>query len=102
MGIVTERDLIQRVLADGRNPDKTLVSQLMSKPVITVKPDTELSEAAKIMVANRIRRLPVVEGSTVVGMLTVTDFARYMRLKSSEDLLLAAASRGTEYQTIFE
>ena len=102
VGIITERDLVQRVLAARKNPDKTFVSQVMTKPVITVKPDIELSEAARIMVANRIRRLPVVDGSTVVGMLTVTDFARYLRVQSSGDMLLAAASRGTEYQTIFE
>ena len=102
VGILTERDLVQKVLAFGKNPNETAVSKVMSAPVITVRPDATLSEAAKLMVANRIRRLPVVDGSKVVGMLTTTDFAKYMRLQNRDEPMWAAASRAADYQTIFE
>jgi len=102
VGILTERDLVQKVLAVGKNPEETLVSKIMSEPVITVKPETSLSDAAKIMVRNKIRRLPVMEGSKVVGMLTASDFAKYMRLQNRDDPMWAAASRAAGYQTIFE
>jgi len=102
VGILTERDLVQKVLAVGKNPEVTPVLKVMSEPVITVNPETSLSDAAKIMVGNRIRRLPVVEGSKVVGMLTASDFARYMRLQNRDEPMWAAASRAADYQTIFE
>ena len=102
VGIVTERDLVQKVLATGKDPMNTPVSKIMSRPVISVSPEMGLSNAAKLMVANKIRRLPVVEGSKVVGMLTVSDFAKYMRLRDRDEPLWAAASRAADYQTIFE
>ena len=102
VGILTERDLVQKVLAVGKNPKETPVSKIMSEPVITVNPDTELPDAAKIMVRNAIRRLPVVDGGKVVGILTTSDFARYMRLQNRDEPMWAAAARAADYQTIFE
>jgi CBS domain-containing protein len=100
VGIVTERDIVQRVVAEGRSFNKTLVSRVMSSPVITASPRTSVSDGAKLMLKNGIRRLPITQGKHVVGMLTVTDLAKYLS-KSSNDPLLAATSRA-EYQTIFE
>jgi len=102
VGILTERDLVQKVLATGRNPNETPVSKIMSGPVITVSSDASLSDAARKMIAHGVRRLPVVEGSKVVGMLTVSDFAKYMSLQNREEPIWAAAARAADYQTIFE
>jgi len=102
VGILTERDLVQKVLATGRNPNEIPVSKIMSEPVITVSPGTSLSDAARKMIAHGVRRLPVVEGSKVVGMLTVSDFAKYMSLQNREEPIWAAAARAADYQTIFE
>ncbi len=102
VGIITERDLVQKIVATGKSPVKTRVSKIMSTPVITVDPGTKISDAAKLMVRNRIRRLPVIRGAKVVGMLTATDFARYMRLHDRDDPTWAAAARAADYQTIFE
>ena len=93
VGIVTERDLVQRVMAKGYMPDKVRISEIMSKPVITVGPEALLTDAARIMMENRIRRLPVIEGFDVVGMLTVTDFAKYLSKRMGQDPMLAAMSR---------
>jgi signal-transduction protein with cAMP-binding, CBS, and nucleotidyltransferase domain len=93
VGILTERDLVQRVIAEGRSPEKTKVSEVMSSPAITVGPEALVSDAATIMLQNRIRRLPVVEGTDVLGMLTVTDFAKFLQRRSGQDPMLAAMAR---------
>jgi CBS domain-containing protein len=101
VGIVTERDLVQRVIAEAKSFRRTLVSQIMSKPVITIAPDATVSDAAKLMLKNGIRRLAVSKGSRLVGMLTTTDYAKYLsEIIRREPMLLAAAR--VEYQTIFE
>lgn len=105
-GIITERDLVQRVIAEGRPVSRTLVWQIMSKPVVTTSPDASLSEAAKLMIKRGIRRLAVTNDNSVTGMLTVTDFARYLSseraINKEEKGQLLAASARSEYQTIFE
>lgn len=101
VGILSERDIVQRVVAEGKPIQKLLVSQIMSKPVITTSPSAQVSDAAKLMLKHGIRRLPVKKGKKVVGMLTTTDYAKYLCKKMSGNPLLAAAARA-EYQTIFE
>ena len=73
----------------------------MSKPVITIAPDGTISDAAKLMLKNGIRRLAVTKGSRIVGMLTTTDYAKYLSRKTPEEPMHAATAR-FEYQTIFE
>jgi CBS domain-containing protein len=101
IGIITERDLVQRVIAEGRSFRKTLVSQIMSSPVIAVSPRAPVSFAASLMLKNGIRRLPVRDHSKLVGMLTTTDFAKSLSKKYVKEPMLAATARA-EYQTIFE
>ena len=101
VGILSERDIVRRAVAEGMSIHKVLVSQIMSKPVVTTSPSALVSSAAKSMLKNRIRRLPVKKGKKVVGMLTTTDFAKYLCKESRSNPLLAAAARA-EYQTIFE
>jgi CBS domain-containing protein len=101
VGIVTERDLVQRIIAEGKSFQKTKVSQIMTTPVIAVSPRAPASEAAKLMIKNGIRRLPVRDRSRVVGMLTTTDFAKFLSEKARKEPMLLAAARA-EYQTIFE
>lgn len=97
-GIVTERDLVQRVLAARLSPEETTVSRIMSAPVLTVGPEALLSDAANIMAENRIRRLVVTEGARVVGVLTVTDLSAHLRRKTRSDPMLAAMARAAELQ----
>ena len=73
LGIVTELDILWKVVAEGRDPETTLVNEIMSKEIVTIKPDQTLEEAAQIMVEKRIKKLPVVENDKVVGIITATD-----------------------------
>lgn len=74
-GIVTERDLARRVLAAGLDPDATRVREVMSAPLATIAPSATVEEAAQMMRALRIKRLVVVLGEEVRGIVTATDIA---------------------------
>lgn len=75
-GIVTERDIVTKVAAEMKAADRTSVRDVMSAPLIAVHPHQEVAEAAKIMAARRIRRLPVIQEGKLVGMLTENDIIR--------------------------
>ena len=93
VGIITERDIVQKAIAHGKSPQETLVSEIMSKPVISVGPEALVSDAARVMADNKIRRLPVTVGTEVVGMLTVTDMARHLQARGRPDQMLAVMAR---------
>ncbi|MCL5270195.1 MAG: CBS domain-containing protein [bacterium] len=73
IGIVTERDVMRRLLGEGRAPETTRVEQIMSTPVACCRFDTTLDECRKVMRENRIRRLPVVEEGKLQGIITIGD-----------------------------
>jgi len=77
MGIITERDLLKRVVADGRNATKTKVKDIMSSPLVVVEPSTDLEEAVRLMFQMKIKKLPVVDGKRLVGLISLTDIARF-------------------------
>jgi CBS domain-containing protein len=74
-GILTERDVLKRVVAEARNPDKTLVGDVMSKPLIVVDPEASLKEALELMFEKRVKKLTVVKNKELVGLITMTDIA---------------------------
>ena len=76
VGIVTDRDLVVRVLAEGRDPSSTTLGEIASSDLTTVSPDTDLHEALDLMSASQVRRLPVVEGGRLVGIVAQADIAR--------------------------
>ncbi|MEM3641825.1 MAG: CBS domain-containing protein [Candidatus Bathyarchaeia archaeon] len=76
VGILTERDLLKRVLEKCKNPKETKVSEVMTKHVVTGRTDMELDEATRVMFRRRIKKLPIVDGSELVGIVTITDIAR--------------------------
>lgn len=78
IGIVTERDVTWKVAGDGLDPKSVKVSQIMSMPLITIDPDADLIEAAKIMEQHKIRRLAVVRQGILYGVLTAIDIARHI------------------------
>jgi CBS domain-containing protein len=69
IGIITEAD-ISRALAEGGDPDRVLVRKAMSKNLITVSPDLRVEDAAKLMAEKQIKKLPVLEGGRLVGIVT--------------------------------
>ena len=76
LGILTERDLLGRVLEKCRDPKETSVSEIMTRQVITGKPNMQLVEAARLMFENKVKKLPIVKGKKLVGLVTLTDIAR--------------------------
>jgi len=73
VGIVTERDLLKKVTATGMSPSRARVSKIMSSPVLTVNPGDSVRRVAKLMRDNNIRRLVVVSGGKLRGVITVRD-----------------------------
>ncbi|MEM2250106.1 MAG: CBS domain-containing protein, partial [Candidatus Bathyarchaeia archaeon] len=77
VGIITERDLLKRVVAEARDVNKTKVKDVMSSPLVVVEPKMELEEAVRLMFQMKIKKLPVVDGKRLVGLVTLTDIARF-------------------------
>ncbi len=77
MGILTERDVLKRVVADARDTTKTNVKKVMTSPLVVVEPGTDLEEAVKLMFQMKIKKLPVVDGKRLVGLISLTDIARF-------------------------
>ncbi len=75
-GILTERDVLKRIVAKARNPDKTLVGDIMSKPLIVVDPEASLEQALELMFEKRVKKLTVVKDKKLLGLITMTDIAR--------------------------
>lgn len=76
VGILTGRDVLKRVVAEVKDAEKTLVNDVMSSPLITVKPHVDLEEAVRLMFSMNIKRLPVVDGERLLGIVSLTDIAR--------------------------
>jgi CBS domain-containing protein len=74
-GILTDRDIVVRALAEGRDPERTTVGQICSRELTTLSPDTPIEAAVKVMRDKAIRRLPVVEGERPVGIVSLGDLA---------------------------
>ena len=75
-GIVTDRDIAIRVVAEGRDPQETRLSEFLSGSITTLTPDKPVDEAVKIMRQQAIRRLPVVEnGGKPIGIISIGDLA---------------------------
>ena len=77
MGIITERDLLKRVVAEARDANRTKVKDIMTTPLVVAEPDMELEEAIKLMFKMKIKKLPVVSESRLVGLISLTDIARF-------------------------
>lgn len=93
LGIVTERDIVRKVIADGKDPKTTKVDDIKTTSLITIDPETNLHDAALIMTKYRIRRLPVVKDNTLYGIITSDDLVRYLYEKNKKDPMLAAMGR---------
>jgi len=75
-GIITERDLLERVLEKGKDPKETKVSEIMTRQVLVGKPTMELVEASNFMFEKNVKKLPIMEKNRLVGIVTLTDIAR--------------------------
>ena len=87
VGIITERDFVRRVVAK-KMPLDCKVPEIMSAPLWVVYADNSLNEAARKMIARKIRRLPVLEKNALVGIITATDFAKHLSKKTITEEIL--------------
>ncbi len=95
VGIVTERDLVSKIIADGLDPAKVLVRDIMSTPLITIQPDAKIAEAARLMNEYKIRRVVVTAADgSLAGIVTASDLARVLaERKEYSDMTLNAIAR---------
>lgn len=75
IGIVTDRDIVIRTIAPGKNPQQTAVKDVMTSSVTTVTPEMEMKDVTKQMANSQIRRVPVIENNTLVGIVALGDVA---------------------------
>ncbi|MFZ2455768.1 MAG: CBS domain-containing protein [Candidatus Altiarchaeia archaeon] len=73
LGIITERDLVRRVICEKKDPDKTLVGSVMSTPLIAITPLASLEDAADAFRRGRVKKLAVISGGVLEGIISVTD-----------------------------
>jgi CBS domain-containing protein len=77
-GILTSRDVIQRVVARGIHPSGVTVGEIATHPVIVLKPETFLGEAIKVMLQRRIKKIPLVDGGErLVGLVSLSDIVEF-------------------------
>lgn len=74
-GVLTDRDIVTRCMAAGKNPDATTVREIMTGQVLSVEPEMDAGAAAHLMGRRQVRRLPVVEAGKLCGMLSLGDLA---------------------------
>ncbi len=85
-GIVSERDYLRRVARDGPTGDEVTVGEIMSSPLIVVSPETSIDECMALMTDRRIRHVPVVEGSEVVGIVSIGDVVKFKSKQQSFEI----------------
>jgi CBS domain-containing protein len=86
LGIVTERDLVFRLLADGRDPRVTALAEIMTRDPETLRPDDSALDALDKMRTGRYRHLPVVDGGEIAGMVSIRDLYEAVRRSLEEEL----------------
>ena len=92
-GVLTDRDIVTRCMAAGKNPETTAVREIMTGQVLSVEPETDAGVAAHLMGRRQVRRLPVVEGGKVCGMLSLGDMAcREDSVMDAADVLAEVSS----------
>jgi len=80
-GILTERDILSKVVETSKNAGKTKVSEIMSSKLVVGSPDMDVVDAARMMLQKKIKKLPVVVDGKLVGLVTFTDIVRTVRME---------------------
>jgi CBS domain-containing protein len=83
VGVLTDRDIVTRAVAEGIDPATITVAEVASRELITVSPEQDLHEALRLMARHQVRRLPVVSGQRLVGILAQADIATLAETEST-------------------
>ncbi|GBE17967.1 hypoxic response protein 1 [archaeon BMS3Abin16] len=75
-GILTERDVVERVVCTGKSAGKTYLKDVMSSPLLTIDPLSSMEWASQMMIENKVKKLGVVEKGSLIGVITATDIVR--------------------------
>ena len=96
VGMITDRDITTRVVADAADPSSTSVAEVYSRDLVTVEPDNDLDEALQLMARHQVRRLPVVENGRLIGIVSQADIALGENEKKTGELVeaISAPSEG--------
>jgi CBS domain-containing protein len=96
VGMITDRDITTRVVAEAADPKMTSVGDVYSQDLISVEPDKDLEEALRLMARHQVRRLPVVEGGRLVGIVAQADIALVENEQKTGELVeaISAPSEG--------
>lgn len=95
MGIITEDDILRKIVAEDKDVHKAVVSDYMTKDVIMVSPSDDIETAIQIMLDKKIKKLPVVSGNKLIGIVTTTDIctAEPQLIKKISELLLVPSEK---------
>jgi len=96
VGIVTDRDIVTRVVAEGRDPQAVHVDDVASRNLVTVRPEDDLDDALMLMAQHQVRRLPVVDDGRLVGMLAQADIAQEAKEKKVGEVVEVISRRAPE------
>ncbi|MGC1164715.1 MAG: CBS domain-containing protein [Solirubrobacterales bacterium] len=91
-GMVTDRDIAVKVVAQGKDPDATEVAELAQGTPIWVEADADIDQAVALMEAHKVRRLPVIEDRRLVGIISQADIARQAPAAETADLLASISA----------
>jgi CBS domain-containing protein len=86
-GMLTDRDIVVKALAQGRNPSEITAGELAQGKPVTIGADDDVTEILRTMGSNQVRRLPVIDGHDLVGMVAVADVARALSDRPVGDLI---------------
>ena len=93
-GIITERDIVRRLVFESKDAKLTPAAEIMSSPLISLNDDATIYDAAMIMSKHSIRRLPIIKDNVLLGIVTATDFIHMLYQGNRKDSYLHAIARG--------
>jgi|ERR1051326_7664562 len=84
VGMLTDRDIATRIVAEGKDPQSTKVRDVMTTRLVTIDPDQEIDEAMRLMAEHQVRRLPIVEeDGRLIGVVAQADIAKHASAKDA-------------------
>lgn len=91
-GMITDRDIVTKVIAEGKDPERVTARDLETGKPVTVRADDSIEDACRMMADHQLRRLPVIEDHRLVGMLSQADLAKALPKDKAGELIAAISS----------